>query len=415
MTPRRSSTWKWTVCGLFLLASAINYMDRQTLANASVRISTEFHLNQEQYGNLELGFGWAFAAGSIVFGLIADRFPVRIVYPTALFLWSMAGFLTGLAHNYKELMICRTLLGLFEAGHWPCAVKAIQGLLEPKDRAMGNSVLQSGTSVGAVITPLILALLLTPEISSWRFAFQAVGCAGLLWIGLWFTLVKRRDLSEDKAQARDSNVLTALKEILSNRRMWIVIIVIALINTNWQIIRAWLPRILIQGRGYSESQALYFNSLFYIATDVGCIGAGALTLWWHKRGASVDTSRRLAFLSCALLSALSLGAAWMPKGPLLLTFLLLIGAGALGVFPIYHAFTQDISRHHQGKVTGIAGVAAWALSPAHTYFGRLVDRTGSFDLGFALVGILPLIAFTVLWLSWPPTSSNSAHEEIVQH
>ena len=36
----------WLVCGLLLLASAINYMDRQTLANASVRITREFSLNQ---------------------------------------------------------------------------------------------------------------------------------------------------------------------------------------------------------------------------------------------------------------------------------------------------------------------------------------------------------------------------------
>jgi MFS family permease len=85
---------------------------------------------------------------------------------------------------------------------------------------------------------------------------------------------------------------------------------------------------------------------------------------------------------------------------LLLAALLLVGAGALGAFPIYHALTQDLSPHHQGKVTGIAGVAAWALSPAQTFFGRLVDRTGSFDLGFAVAGCLPLIAFAVLWGFW---------------
>jgi nitrate/nitrite transporter NarK len=81
--------------------------------------------------------------------------------------------------------------------------------------------------------------------------------------------------------------------------------------------------------------------------------------------------------------------------------LLLVGAGALGVFPIYHAFTQDISPHHQGKVTGVAGVAAWALGPPlQKLYGRLIDQTGSFDLGFAIAGCLPLVAFVVLWLFW---------------
>src|SRR4051794_16199665 len=67
--PHRSS-WKWWVTGLLLLATTINYMDRVTLANASVRITQELGLTDEQYGNLELGFGWAFAAGSLVFGFL---------------------------------------------------------------------------------------------------------------------------------------------------------------------------------------------------------------------------------------------------------------------------------------------------------------------------------------------------------
>jgi hypothetical protein len=97
----------------------------------------------------------------------------------------------------------------------------------------------------------------------------------------------------------------------------------------------------------------------------------------------------------------------LPKSWLLLATLLFAGAGALGVFGIYHAFTQDLTRTHQGMVTGVAGVAAWALSPAHKYFGRLVDNTGSFDLGFAIAGCLPLAALICIWLFWKPRSDQS--------
>jgi ACS family hexuronate transporter-like MFS transporter len=397
---RERSAWKWWICGLLLLASAVNYMDRQTLANASHRITTEFNLTQEQYGNLELAFGWAFAAGSLVFGVLADRFPLRWLYPVVLLLWSGAGFATGVIQSYPALLGCRTALGLFEAGHWPCAVKATQRLLEPKDRSLGNSVLQSGTSIGAIVTPLIMRLLLTPELNSWRFAFQAVGVAGLLWIALWFALVRKDDFAGTIIPA-DEKPQASFWEAIFTRRMLIIIFVVALINTAWQLIRAWLPKFLIEGRGYAETEMLYFNSLFYVATDVGCIGAGFLTLWFHRRGASVIRSRKLAFFICALFSALTLCVIWLPKSPLLLVALLLIGAGALGVFPIYHAFTQDISRHHQGKITGIGGVAAWALSPAQKYYGRLIDQTGSFDLGFAIAGCMPLLAFVALALFWP--------------
>src|SRR6187200_1924090 len=84
----------WVVCGLLLLASAINYMDRQTLANASVRITREFGLNNEQYGIIEEGFGYAFAAGSLFFGVLADRLPLRWLYAIVVALWSLVGFLT---------------------------------------------------------------------------------------------------------------------------------------------------------------------------------------------------------------------------------------------------------------------------------------------------------------------------------
>ena len=399
---RRPASWKWWICGLLLLASAINYMDRQTLANAATRITTEFSLKQEQYGNLEFAFGWAFAAGSILFGILADKFPVRLLYPVVLLLWSAAGFVTGVIKSYEGLLLCRTFLGLFEAGHWPCAVKVTQQLLNPKDRSMGNSVLQSGTSIGAIITPQLMKVLMTEELGTWRWAFMVVGAVGLLWIVAWFALVKRGDLVVPVPSVETQNQGDRpFWELVFGRKMLVVLFVIAMINTGWQILRAWLPKFMVEGRGYTENEMLNFNSLFYIATDVGCIGAGVLTLWLCRKKFSVIGSRKLTFFICAVLSALTLVVPLLPKGFPLLLVLLLVGAGALGVFPIYHAFTQDISPYHQGKVTGVAGIAAWALGPPlQKLYGRLIDQTGSFDLGFAIAGCLPFVAFVVLWLFW---------------
>jgi len=63
--------------------------------------------------------------------------------------------------------------------------------------------------------------------------------------------------------------------------------------------------------------------------------------------------------------------------------------------------TQELTPRHQGKVTGLAGVVAWAVgSPAHHFFGRLIDRTGSFDWGFTIAGAMPFVAFLFLWTCW---------------
>jgi len=164
-----------------LLASTINYMDRMTLASGSRRVIEELHLTKAGYGQVEQYFGYAFAVSAILFGALADRFSVRWLYPLVLSLWSLMGFLTGFA-DASSLPWCRALLGLFESGHWPCALRTTQALLAPADRALGNSILQSGTAIGAIVTPLIIAAMLTPQPGSWRRPFFWIGGIGLLWV-----------------------------------------------------------------------------------------------------------------------------------------------------------------------------------------------------------------------------------------
>jgi MFS transporter, ACS family, hexuronate transporter len=409
----RASSWKWIVCGLLLLASAINYMDRQTLANAAVRISREFSLTQTQYGNVEAVFGYAFAAGSLVFGWLADRVSVRWLYAAVLALWSVVGFATGFVRSYDELLLCRLLLGFFEAGHWPCGIRTTRMLLDARQRSMGNGVLQSGASIGAIITPLIMQALMTSDLGSWRTPFKVVGAVGLLWIVPWLLLLKSSDLSPARRSGDQpsSNGTSSFWYVIFSRRMLIVFFVIACINTTWQILRAWLPKILQEGRGYAEAQALNFNSFWFAATDIGCLGAGALAVWLARRHLSVHTARVAVFAGCGLLCALCVFVPWLGRGWILLFVLSLAGAGALGVFPLYHAFTQDISGEHQGKITGMAGVVTWLITAQmQKLFGMLADRTHSFDLGLALAGLLPLIAVVPLWLFWnkPNTRLSSS-------
>ena len=64
MTNPRPPSWKWVVAGLLLLATMINYLDRQTLSSLAPRIKADFQLDPVQYGNLEMAFGLAFPCGS---------------------------------------------------------------------------------------------------------------------------------------------------------------------------------------------------------------------------------------------------------------------------------------------------------------------------------------------------------------
>ena len=49
---------------------------------------------------------------------------------------------------------------------------------------------------------------------------------------------------------------------------------------------------------------------------------------------------------------------------------------------------------------GFTGITIAAEIAAKKVFGRVVDQTGSFDLGFALVGLAPAVALVLLLLLW---------------
>jgi ACS family hexuronate transporter-like MFS transporter len=177
------------------------------------------------------------------------------------------------------------------------------------------------------------------------------------------------------------------------------------INTMWQLLRAWLPKIMQEHYGYGERDTLLFNSAWYVVTDIGCLVVGAATLYLGVRGWSVKGSRLTAMLACVLMVATLLATPWLQGGPLLLAILLVSGAGALGMFPLYYSFSQDVSRDHLGKVVALATPLAWVVSSrAQRYFGQLADATGRFDIGLALVGLLPIVPLVALWLFWPQDS-----------
>jgi ACS family hexuronate transporter-like MFS transporter len=450
--PARGRSWKWWICGLLLLATMVNYMDRLTLNQMAVPIMKEFGLQAREYGQLESVFGAAFALGSVLMGALADRCSVRWLYTGAVLLWSLAGFLTGLAPTFAVLLLCRLCLGLAEAGHWPCALNTTQRILPPSERPMGNSILQSGAALGSILTPPLVYVLYVSS-GEWRYSFMAVGALGLLWIAAWSVSVRRHDLAvaEGERPPLDFSLLaflfflygidlvvhivfadapaiplavkfavtaagvagvvlwlarvtrgdSELDRGMFFRRFAVLSLLVVLLNMTWHFFRAWMPLFLQDQHGYRLEEFTQFSVAYYIATDAGCLTAGFVTLRLTRRGWPVHTSRLLVFTICALGTTLSLAAAVLPAGWPLLAVLLLIGFACLGLFPNYYSLTQELTVRHQGKLTGALGCICWMfLSLLHEVVGDMVQRTGTYSQGVACAGLLPLIGLFALLFFW---------------
>ncbi len=435
VNPSPPASIKWWLCGLLLLATMLNYMDRQTLSLTITDISRELGLSNEQYGKLEAGFGFAFAAGGLVVGFLVDRIPVRWMYPAVLIGWSLSGLLTAYSAQlgtwlfavgnslglicdgaswsmseraYLGMMLCRVTLGFFEAGHWPCALVTTQRILRREERPLGNSLLQSGAAFGAIFTPLVVQALVSDLPGSWRGPFVVIGLVGMSWVVPWFVvarpgyLARQSTLMESSPQSLPAEMVEAADRLLLVRRFLALVVVVVMINLTWQFFRVWLPKFLREFHHYDRTTVNLFTSAYYIATDAGCLSIGFLTRSLAARGWPIHSARMTSFAGCTALTALALWTAILPRGPLLLGLFLLIGFGALGLFPNYYSFTQELSMRHQGKVTGVLGATTWLVTSLfQIYVGRYVDQTQSYGLGIALAGLAPLIALAALIILWP--------------
>ena len=308
--PERVALRTWAILGLLLLATMLMYMDRQALAQQKSEILGALHLTNEDYGQLEQGFGLAFAIGGIVTGFIADRISPRWLYPAVLLGWSTVGFATGWVTTYNELFVCRVMLGFFEAGHWPCALVTAQRLLARSDRPLGNSILQSGASLGAIATPIVVLLLMTDAPDSWRLPFRVIGALGGVWIVAWLVAIRPRDLDLDPSAPPalapetepagtgvvGTSPMVSMGQWTFARRFLALAVVVITINLCWQYFRAWMPGMLRDQYSYSQSQVQYFSMAYYVTTDVGCLAVGFLVRWLTTRAIPVHMARMATFL-----------------------------------------------------------------------------------------------------------------------
>jgi MFS transporter, ACS family, hexuronate transporter len=413
----------WGVCGLLLLATMLNYMDRQALAVTLPTLKAQYQLAEGRVGVLEGCFGFAFAFGSLLFGWLADRFGPRFLYPTVLAGWSLAGVATSCAGQpwvsdlfgtaddpgtgvYYWLLGCRILLGIYEAGHWPCALLTVRALLSARNRTLGNGILQSGASIGAIVTPLYIEATERAG-QSWEFPFWSIGLTGLVWVPLWFIGVFQADLSY---RSPETTSRTASEPTGFWRRLIVLAVIVGTLTISWQFLRAWLGLFLQDHHGYTKTATRGLMAGYFVASDVGCILSGVLVATLASRGWVVHAARRLGFLVFTLLTGCGAVIPFVGDGWLMVGLLFLTGAGILGLHPYYYSLTQEISGKHMGVLSGGLAASGWVVSSvSQILLGKQIEATKSYQLGLVIVGLAPLVGLLVLVLFWPksPTSRSA--------
>ena len=102
---------RWIMIALAFAATAINYLDRQSLSVAAPVLREQFHMSNVAYSRVVFGFLLAYTIMNGVSGPVIDRLGTRLGYALWIAWWSAAALLHAFARGAISLCVFRFLLG----------------------------------------------------------------------------------------------------------------------------------------------------------------------------------------------------------------------------------------------------------------------------------------------------------------
>ncbi|GAA3267483.1 hypothetical protein GCM10020258_37780 [Sphingomonas yabuuchiae] len=162
-------------------------------------------------------------------------------------------------------------------------------------------IVNAGTSVGAVIAPPLIALLLAQAnwfgLASWRWVFFVTGALGLVWAVSW--AMSYRDPRPQAAVPDHPAKAPTVRALLARREVAGIVGAKFLSDGAWYFYLFWLPKYLFEVHHFDLKQAATLGWIPYAAAGGGSIGAGWLSSRLLARGMSVNAARKIALAACA--------------------------------------------------------------------------------------------------------------------
>lgn len=394
--------FRWRVCALVFFANTINYVDRQVLGLLAPTLEKTFGWSEVEYGYIVTAFQALFALGYLGFGWFVDRYGTRLGYAVAISVWSLAAIGHGWARNAFQFGLARACLGLGEGGNTPAAIKTFAEYFPKKERALVTGIFNGGSSLGAVLAPVVVPLIALRW--GWQAAFVATGALGFVWLVAWLWLyespekqprlseAERRYIESDADEAPAARVPWG--RLLRYRATWAFVLVKFLTDPIFWFYLYWLPKFLNRQHGLDVTGSILPLMTIYGIMAVGSTFGGYVSSALLQRGFSLNQSRKGVMLGAALLILPILLAA--------VTKNLWLAIGLIGLATAAHQtwsavlFTTVSDQFPKPAVASVVGIGGTAGAAGGmliaTATGFLLETTGSYVPIFALAATIYLVA-----------------------
>jgi ACS family hexuronate transporter-like MFS transporter len=399
------------MCALLFFAATVNYMDRQVIALLKPTLQAQLGWTEIDFGRIVATFTFAYGIGSLVVGKLIDRLGTRIGFALAVLFWSVSAMAHAAASSVLQFRVARFSLGIGESGSFPASIKSVAEWFPKKERAVATGLFNSGTNVGAIAGPALVAWI-TGRFG-WRMAFIATGALGFVWMLAWLAIYRRPEESKlvsaaELAMIRSDSLEPASAgvpwlTVMRLRQAWAVGLGKFFTDPIWWVYLFWIPDFLSRNLKLDLKGMRLPLFVIYSGASVGSIAGGWLSSWLLQRGWSVNASRKTAMLACAIavtpiVFAARTNNAWVAIG------LVALAAGAHQGWSanIYTLASDMFPRAAVGSVVGfgtLMGTIAGMFIAEMV--GYILQRTGSYVPVFILAGTAYLVALCFVQLLAP--------------
>jgi sugar phosphate permease len=406
---------RWYVLLLISLMYMITYMDRSNISIAAPAIAKEFGFSKTEVALFFSAFAWAYAAGQVPGGWLADFFGPKRVLMVIVPFWSLMTAATAWAWGVTSLFVVRFAFGLGEAGAFPTASRAMQLWFPKSERGVVQGMTHCFSRLAIAITPLIAVVIMNAW--GWRWIFYSFALLGVLWSLVFFYFYRNRP--EDEARVNTAELAhirgtlpngeigavaaraeskVPWRTIFTSPNMWFIAAAYGCFFYGAYFYVSWFPTYLFEFRHLSLSSVGYLAPLPLISAMLGDLAGGILTDHVLRKTGNLRLARRVVAAPGLLLAALLL----IPAGATdsAMTAVLCLTASnfflELVLGPAW-AVPMDVGGTSSGTVTAVMNmVGAIGASISPLVFGLLVERGSWVAPFYVTAGVLT--AGSLIWI-----------------
>ena len=410
--------YRWVVVVLLFFATTINYLDRQLIGLLKPILEKEFNWSETDFARIIMAFTASYAIGLLISGRLIDKIGSRIGYAVFIVIWSIAGMLHAFARSAFGFGIARLGLGLGEAGNFPAAMKSVAEWFPKKERALATGLFNAGTSIGVVVSLLIVPLIL--QFAGWQEVFIITGALGFVWLIFWWKYYeipeKQKRLSSEELQYIKAGEVSLLENeqktvkwfgLFKHRQTWAYITGKGLIDPIYWFFLFWLPSYFASTFQLDLKKPSLELMIIYTATTVGSIFGGYFSSYLVKKGWKVLAARKTALLIFALLE-LSVIMAQFANNAWIAVALLSIAVAAHQAWAA-NVFTMASDMFPNKVVSSVVGIGGMAGAIGGILFpifiGFILDSykasgnlKAGYNLIFTICGCTYLVALLIIHL-----------------